>query len=134
MNPARPADAGYAAGRRRKSIQFLTAAEIIMELADDGTDIGDAYVTLCVHAGIAAADAMCAHHLGQHNSGENHHEAVALLKRVHPEGRALATDLSQLLSLKTRAGYTHRPVTAQDRCTAGRRAERLVDAARSLPL
>lgn len=77
MSPERPADHGFAPGRRRKAVQSLTAAEEIMDLADDGADIGDAYVTLCVHAGIAAADTLCAHHLGRYNSGENHNEATA---------------------------------------------------------
>lgn len=60
MSPERPANPDFAAGRRRKAVQFLTAAEEIMDLADDATDIGDAYVTLCVHAGIAAAAATTA--------------------------------------------------------------------------
>jgi len=134
MSPVRPADHGFAAGRRRKAVQFLTAAEEIMDLAEDGADIGDAYVTLCVHAGIAAADTLCAHYLGQYNSGENHNEATALLRRLQPDGLAHSADLAQLLALKTKAGYTHRPVTAQERLQAGRRARTLVDAARALPL
>jgi hypothetical protein len=134
VSPERPAAPDFAAGRRRKAIQFLTAAEEIMDLAEDGADIGDAYVTLCVHAGIAAADTLCAHHLRRHNSGDNHHEAVTLLRRVQPDGPALAGDLAQLLALKTKAGYTHRPVSTQERLQAGRRARTLVDAARALPL
>jgi hypothetical protein len=80
VSPARPAEPGFAAGRRAKAVQFLTAAEEIMDLADDAADIGDAYVTLCVHAGIAASDTICAHRLKRYNSGDNHHEAVALLR------------------------------------------------------
>jgi hypothetical protein len=97
-------------------------------------DIGDAYVTLCVHAGIAAADSICAHRLKQHHIGDNHHEAVAMLRQVQPDGHAFANDLDQLLKLKTKAGYTHRPVTADERKLAGRRARTLVDAARALRL
>jgi hypothetical protein len=40
-------------GRLRKAEQFLDAAETIREFSDDEHDVGDAYVTLCVHAGIA---------------------------------------------------------------------------------
>jgi hypothetical protein len=69
-----------------------------------------------------------------YNSGQNHQEATALLRRVHPDGPALAADLAQLLAMKTKAGYTHRPVTSQERTQAGRRAQTLVDAARALPL
>lgn len=92
MTPARAAEPGFAAGRRTKAIQFLTAAEEIMDLADDAADVGDAYVTLCVHAGIAAADTICAHRLKQYHSGDNHHEAVVLLRQVQPDGPALAND------------------------------------------
>jgi len=42
-------------GRLRKAEQFMEGAHTIREFADDEGDIGDAYVTLCVHAGIAAA-------------------------------------------------------------------------------
>lgn len=46
-------------GRRRKAEGFMTAANIIDDLADDTADMADAFVTLCIHAGIAAADVIC---------------------------------------------------------------------------
>jgi hypothetical protein len=122
VSPQRRAEPGFAAGRRARAVQFLTAADEIMELADDGEDIGDAYVTLCVHAGIAAADTLTAHRLQVHNVGDNHHVAIGLLRQVQPEGPDLATHLAALLALKTKAGYTHRPVSAHERLQAGRRA------------
>lgn len=42
------------------ALQFYEAAEMVRELADDAEDVTNAYVTLCVHAGIAAADVRCA--------------------------------------------------------------------------
>lgn len=36
-----------------KASQFIEAAGMIRELADEHEDVADAYVTLCVHAGIA---------------------------------------------------------------------------------
>lgn len=132
MSPHRRAPAGYGAGRRSKALQFLTAAEEIMDLAGDAADIGDAYVTLCVHAGIAAADAITAARLELHHVGDNHADAVSLLRQVQPDGADLAGHLAALLTLKTKAGYTHRPVNAQERIQAGRRARALVDAARGL--
>jgi len=100
-----------------------------MDLADDAAYVGDAYVTLCVHAGIAAADTICARRLGLYSSGENHNEAVALLRRVQPDGPELGGHLAALLGLKTKAGYTARPVSGNDRMLAGRRARALVDVA-----
>lgn len=42
-----------------KANQFMEAADMVRELADENADLADAYVTLCVHAGIAASDVLC---------------------------------------------------------------------------
>lgn len=47
-------------GRMAKAMQFLDAAETVEALADDSNDVADAFVTLCVHAGIAAATSSAA--------------------------------------------------------------------------
>jgi hypothetical protein len=43
-------------GRLNKATQFLEAADIIATLTEDEAELIDAYITLCVHAGIAAND------------------------------------------------------------------------------
>jgi len=108
-----PCDEATIAGRLRKAEQFLDAAETIREFADDEHDIADAYVTLCVHAGVAAADVICCIALGEHAMGEDHQETLALIARVRPDGNDLAKSLRPLLGMKTWAGYSHRPVSAQ---------------------
>lgn len=113
-------------GRLRKAEQFREAAFSIIDLTDDAAEVGDAYVTLLVHAGIAAADAICCARLGEHASGESHTQAVEILGRVD---KRLAEDLATLLAMKTKAGYDHRPVSADDRRRAERAADRLVEAA-----
>lgn len=131
MSPrTKPCDAATAAGRLSKAEQFFEAAETIRDFADDEYEVGDAYVTLCVHAGIAAADVICCIELKEHAQGEDHHQALALLKRVRPGGADLAKSLAPLLGMKTQAGYSHRPVTNDNRKRAQRHAERLVRAAR----
>lgn len=45
-------------------------------MADENNEVADAYVTLCVHAGIAAPDVICCASLGEHAQGENHSEAI----------------------------------------------------------
>jgi hypothetical protein len=55
----RKCDESTIAGRLAKAEQFLEGAEIIREFAADEQDIADAYVTLCVHCGVAAADVIC---------------------------------------------------------------------------
>jgi hypothetical protein len=126
----RPCDDAVTRGRLRKAEQFWEAAELTREFADDEAEVGDAFVTLCVHAGVAAADVICCIGLGEHAAGEDHNEALALLSRVRPGGKELAKALAVLLGMKTRAGYSASPVSTVDCKRAQRQAERLVQAAR----
>jgi hypothetical protein len=128
MARTRPCTAALIEGRRRKAEQFLADAEAIRELADDEAASGDSYVTLCTHAGIAAADVLCCRALGVHAQGESHGDAVDLLGSLRPDGPKHAKALGTLLAMKTRAGYSDRPVTAEQRRRAGRAAHQLVDA------
>jgi hypothetical protein len=102
----------------------------IRELAEDEADVGDAFVTLCVHAGIAAADVLCCVALGVHAQGDDHGEAVGLLATVRPEGEDTSKALRVLLAMKTKAGYSPQAVSGDDRKRALRSVERLVTAAR----
>ena len=110
-------DAGFRAGRLDKARQFPAAANDVLALADEAQDVGDAFVTLAVHAGIAASDVICCARLGQYSRSERHDDAIALLRQADANS---AKSLSVLLRLKTVAGYSHTPVSANDR----RRAER----------
>lgn len=114
----------------RKAEQFFEAAETIRELAESEHELADACVTLCVHAGIAASDVICCVEVKEHAQGDDHNQALALLTSVKPGGRELAKSLRSLLGMKTRAGYSHRPVTSDDHKRAFRQTERLVRAAR----
>lgn len=112
-------------GRLAKADQFWEVACRLVE-EDLGNHV-DAYVTLCVHAGIAAADALCCAGLGEHAQGESHNDAVQLLAKVDKDA---SRALSALLKMKTKAGYTHTPATTEEVKRAGRSAELLVVAAR----
>ena len=116
-------------GRMEKARQFSIATSLLDQFVDDDRDLGDAYVTLCVHAGIAAADVLCCARLGVHASGQDHAAAAALLDRVNTE---LGKDLRRLLGLKTKAGYGATRSGPADRKSAGRAASRLVDAASTI--
>lgn len=126
----RRCDEATARGRMRKREQFLEAAMNIRDFANDEADRGDAFVSLCVHAGIAAADVLCCAALGVHAQGDDHGEAVGLLARVRPEGEEASKALRVLLAMKTKAGYSPQAVSGDDRKRAARSAERLVTAAR----
>lgn len=114
-------------GRVAKARQFLVAAETIATVIDD-QEIADAFVALCVHAGIAAADVICCARLGMLHSGESHNEAVALPGSVD---KSAARQLKALLDMKTRSGYSPVLTSAADQKRAGRAAASLVAAASS---
>jgi hypothetical protein len=115
------------AGRFRKAEQFHQVAQDVLALADDNHDVGDSFVTLCVHAGIAAADVICCAALGKHATGENHNRAVALLRQTD---KAAANHLKTLLDMKTKAAYTALASSGDEIKKATRAVEALVDAAR----
>jgi hypothetical protein len=114
----------------RKAAQFLEAAEILRDTVHDQEEIGDPLVTLCVQAGIAAADAICCRALGEHARSEDHAQAVDMLRRAGKDGPQLASALAALLGMKTKASYDAIPVSGEQRARAHRRAKQLVDAAR----
>ncbi|MBC9927131.1 MULTISPECIES: hypothetical protein [unclassified Leucobacter] len=119
------ADKAVRLGRLAKAQQFLQVADDARELSE-GADIADACVTLFVHAGIAAADAICAGALGKHAKGENHQDAIALIASVDKQA---AKSLGVLLAMKTRAGYGHDPVSVAKLASAERAARYLVEKA-----
>lgn len=123
-----------AIGRLQRAEQFLDAATTIREFASDEADVADAFVTMLVHAGIAASDAICCRVLGEHARGDDHNQATDLIGRVRPDGAELANALGVLLGAKTRAGYGHESVDAGTRMRCRRAAERLVQAARDRAL
>jgi hypothetical protein len=123
----RPCDTQIRRGRLRKAAQFFDAANLILEFADDDGDDADAYVTLCVHAGIAASDVICCASLGEHAQRENHNDAIELLGKVDKDA---SKHLAALLNLKTKSACSHPPATEDDFKRAGRAAEALVEKAR----
>lgn len=86
-----------------------------------------AYVTLCVHAGIAASDVICCASLGEFAQGESHNEAIGLLNKADKEA---AKHLNTLLKLKNKSGYSHTPATTDEVKKAGRASNALIEKAR----
>lgn len=117
------ADDAIRKGRLAKARQFLQVAEDAQELSADGADVADAVATLYVHAGIAAADAICAAGRGEYSQGQDHQQAIKLLASVDA---GASRQLRTLLSMKTRAGYGHDPISKQDLLRAARAARTLV--------
>ena len=86
---------------------FLLAAQLVDELGEDaGIDPATTIVgSLAVLAGIAASDAICGLARGE-RSGENHADAVLLLRRSTPPGSSASTQLKRLLDAKSTAHYS----------------------------
>lgn len=117
-------------GRLAKAKQFWQAADLIESaVADQEEDLVDAYITMCVHAGIAAADVICCARIGEHAQGQDHQEAIALLASVD---KAAAKSLATLLGMKTHSGYSARRSPKKDRVRAERAAGALIDAAEAV--
>jgi hypothetical protein len=123
----KPCNVTILRGRLHKAEQFMTAAGTVRDLVDENGDVADAYVTLCVHAGIAAADVFAAPAWGSTHKVSVMIEAIGLLMKVD---RDAAKHLRTLLGLKAKAGYSHTSATADDFKRAGRAVETLVEKAR----
>lgn len=117
------------AGRLAKAREFWAAAEDLAHLDDNEAARTDACITLCVHAGVAAADVICCARLGKHSTGRSHEEAIALLTSVD---KGASKPLAVLLGMKTRSGYSNLASSTADRKRAQRAAGTLVEAAGSL--
>jgi hypothetical protein len=110
-------------GRLKKALEFYDGAALIKGRTPN------AAVDLLVDAGIAAADVICCVRLGLHAAGENHNDAVALLRQAEPGAEK---HLRTLLNLKSKVAYTHQSVANDERKRAGRAADALVEAARRI--
>lgn len=121
MRGERPCDAREARARLGKAENFLQVAQAALGSNNDPA-ASDA-----VLAGIAAADAVCCHRLGRRSAGDDHGEALSLLRQAD---HTLESSLRRLLGSKHRAQYDARPISEGEAEQAVKRAGRLVDAAR----
>lgn len=100
-----------ARSRLRRAESFLVVAEMVLgeqvetPATDDAINLSGVSAALAVLAGIAAADAVCCYRLGIRARGQDHAQAVDLVKQVVPHGDSLARDLDRLLDLKDNAHY-----------------------------
>jgi hypothetical protein len=78
--------------------------EVARLVDGEGGEYRKVSVALAVLAGIAAGDATCGHVLGECSRGQDHRQAVALLRTVRGADDA-AGALARLLDLKDAAHY-----------------------------
>lgn len=84
----------------------------------------------CVHGMIAAADALTIYFLGRKNAGQNHMEAVGLLRQVSTNDERLSQQIirfQRVLGLKNAAEYEGGKVNQRDAESALRDAQRFLE-------
>jgi hypothetical protein len=115
---SRTADCSPAQGRARlqQAEAFVMAADLVLSDDTDTATPGVA-AALTVLAGIASSDAVCCAKLRKRPRGQDHTEAIRLLRTVVPHGEDMAKDLSRLLAAKDESHYG---VTLVDRTKARR--------------
>ena len=94
--------------RAQMARDWLAQANLVDQLGADAgiTHSGNQIASSAIHAGIAAADAICGHYLGVRSSSGDHAAAVALLETAGPRGRTLAKELRRLIAEKTNSEYS----------------------------
>lgn len=115
------ADVRVRAAAARK---FLEVAQMVAE--EDDTSYRLVCASLAVLSGIAASDAICGQVLKQRSRGQDHHQAVEMLRTVRNAGPA-AKALSTLLDIKDAAQYGTDGLPADKTAHALRAAEAVVD-------
>lgn len=111
---------------------YLAKAEEFHLAATSELDAGRsiAATSLAIHAAINAADAVCGARLQLRAAGQDHYEAIKLLRRAGEDGASLANDLSRLLRLKSKAEYEPDDIPLSTAAKAVERAHRCVVTAR----
>jgi hypothetical protein len=122
---SRPGTPTDARSRRLIAGKYLEAAELMA--SEEGQAANNVVVGIAVLAGIAAGDALCLVATGSRYAGTDHAEAARYLGTVNREhGKYLST----LVRLKPQAHYGAGFINEQERTSALRAAEALVEAAK----
>lgn len=114
--------------RAQHAHAFLTAADLVADLGHDAgiADLGITIDSLAVLSGIAAADAICGAALGERSAGQDHGDAVSILRRTEP-GKRLGQHLTRLIDSKTETQYSALLLTESRAAELLKAARRLVD-------
>jgi hypothetical protein len=119
--------------RLRHAESFLLVAELVLAQPDDPPlALTSVAASVAVLAGIAASDAACCASLGLRARGQDHAEAIDLVRSVSPGGEQMARDLGRLLNLKDNAQYGILMVPRDKAESAVAWARRLVENARQV--
>jgi hypothetical protein len=117
----RPVSAAQARAYVAKAQEYLDAARHELE-----ANRRIAATSLAVHAAINAADAVTGVRIGQRAAGQNHDDALTLLRDAGPDGAELHTQLARLLPMKAKAEYDPDDIPKAAAAKAVERANRCV--------
>ncbi len=112
--------------RRDQARKFYEVADLVEGETATIPSAASVAASLAVLAGIAAADAACCAQLKRRSRGQDHKQAVDLVRTVHPGGDEASKKLDRLLDLKDAAHYGVIHVSGQDLQAALRSAKSLV--------
>ena len=133
MRRQSPCSAVDARNRFRSAQSFLLVGQLVLEQdSDEQLHLENVAASLAVLCGIAASDAACCAALGVRHRGEDHRQAVALLRTVQPHGEQMAKDLARLLQLKDNAQYGILAVAPSTASDAVKWAARMVQLCREI--
>ena len=119
--------------RLRHAGSFLLVGDLVLAQPDDPLlALTSVAASVAVLAGIAASDTACCASLRRRARGQDHAEAIDLVKSVSPGGEQMARDLARLLSLKDNAQYGVLMVPRDTAESAVAWARRLVENARQV--
>jgi hypothetical protein len=93
-----------ARSRLQQAEAFVTAGDLVLTDDTDSATPGVA-AALAVLAGVAASDAACCAKLRKRARGQDHAEAITVLRSVVPHGAEMAKDLARLLAAKDESHY-----------------------------
>ena len=119
----RPCSTRTRRGRLKKAREFLDIAQLA------GTEYPDGCVSNAILSGIASADVICCVRVGEHAVGDEHQQAVDLLRRAHEQA---AKHLDRLLRRKSSSAYSDVSSTPKQAQQALRDAGALLEIATSL--
>jgi hypothetical protein len=117
--------AAQARTRLAQARKFLEVAELVA--SGDVESSLSVSASLAVLSGIAASDAACCRALGRRSRSDDHRDAAALLREIHPDGPRMAKALLGLIDLKDTAHYGLIHVTRRQLAASLRRASSLVE-------
>lgn len=104
-------DKAGARARLKEAHLYLSAAELF----DSGSAAENKVAgSNAILAGIAAADAICGLVLGERSSGDDHAQAISLLKRATRPSTKAANSLTRLLTQKAPVQYGADAMSAND--------------------